>query len=121
MREKTGEEHLLIPLDAPQLSPGSSCKVISHAAMRQARAKRGSQTFLVMVTDQNQKKSESPPEPESSDFQQKIAAVLNKYPVMDKTTLPPFPKDRGVAHEIELEPGAQPPSKRPYRLALVKA
>jgi hypothetical protein len=54
---------------------------------------------------------------EPTEFEKQITAVLDKYPVMDLEGGPPFPKEREVAHQIELEPGAKPPSKRPYRLA----
>lgn len=117
LRGRDGEVHILTPLDAPQMVLSPVCKVVSHQAVRQFVQKKGNHTYLVMVTE---KEAEGPPleaaQSAPSEFQKKIAAVLDKYPVMDPKAVPPFPKERDVSHQIELEPGAQPPSKRPYRL-----
>ena len=118
MRGRAGAEHILTPLDTPQLVSSPSCRVVSHAAVRQVISQRGSQTYVIRVTE---KEPEGSPLPVAASapslFEQQIAAVLDRYPVMDPTAVPPFPKERDVEHTIELEPGAQPPSKRPYRLS----
>ena len=82
---------------------------------RTVRLQEGTEAYMVLV---------SPAAPEGpaptraeTEFQQKIKAVLDKYPVMDPAAVPPFPKERDVSHQIELEPGARPPSKPPYRLS----
>lgn len=118
LRGRTGEVHILTPLDAPQMGSSPVCKVVSRGTARQVIRKKGTQSYLVMVTEKQARSlpleaAQSAP----TEFEKKIAAVLDKYPVMDPKAVPPFPKEREVSHQIELVPGAQPPSKSPYRLA----
>ena len=110
--------HTLIPLDLAGPAPSTRCQLVTRHGLRQAANKGGSQNFLVMVSEtQTESAAEPPAEAVESKFQQQIAAVLDKYPVMDPKAVMPFPKEREVSHQIELEPGAKPPSKRPYRLS----
>jgi hypothetical protein len=118
LRGRRGEAHTLTPLDHPQPAGSLVCKVVSHAAIRQVMPKRGSETYLVMVTEKEESPCSAPAaESAPNDLQKRIAALLDRYPVMDPKAVPPFPKEREVEHQIELEPNARPPSKAPYRLA----
>jgi len=112
VKKPGGPVHVLQPLDRPQAATSLTCKLITLAAARQMISEAGTESGLLVVQPQPETVSPAP----ESEFQKKIDAVLGRYPVMDATAMPPFPREREVAHRIELEPGAQPPSKRPYRL-----
>jgi len=120
MRKNKGRRaETIAPLPEP-LPPGQrTCKVVSHSAIRRGLEKEGTEAYVVLV-NQTAPDGATPrdtgcaPSPE---FQQKINAVLDRYPVMDPAAKPPFPKEREVSHQIELEPGARPPSKPAYRLS----
>lgn len=114
-RGRTLARQVLVPLQPYEKPESMGCKVISHAALRHAM--RGSQVFLVTVKAQEPKLVFPSAVGAPTEFEKEISAVLDRYPVMDPKATPPFPPERDVSHQIELETGAQPPSKRPYRLA----
>ncbi|CAN1260507.1 Transposon Ty3-I Gag-Pol polyprotein [Linum perenne] len=94
----------------PMLREGNQLKSLS--AMQVSKGvKRGEPTFLATMKTEGDK-------PVAKEVEAPINEVLEEF----KDVMPPelpkeLPPSRGVDHKIELEIGARPPAKAPYRMA----
>ena len=107
----------------PEVNDQPPMPILSALQFKRAVRKVRKRLFMVLVTPQSSPEHSDATEHQSSSSScssstvPDLQKILDKYKSIFEEIPDGLPPDRGIPHLIPLQPGAQPPQKRMYRLS----